>query len=124
MRKAKSTPDGWHTVTPRLVVQDPKLQVRFLRSTFDADGEYSEDSPTQMKIGDSIVMVSSSGARDPHSAFLYVYVDDIDATYQRALQAGAESIEKPRDLPYGDRRAMVRDPCGNDWQIATHERDH
>ena len=122
MRRAKSTPDGWHSVTPRLVVRDPALLVRFLKSTFDADGEYAAKAPSQMKIGDSIVMVSAVGARDANPSFLYVYVDDVDATYRRALQAGATSIEEPQDVPYGDRRAMVKDPCGNDWQIATHKR--
>jgi PhnB protein len=122
MRRAKSTPDGWHSVTPRLVVHDPALLVRFLKSTFDADGEYAAKAPSQMKIGDSIVMVSAVGARDANPSFLYVYVDDVDATYRRALQAGAASIEEPQDVPYGDRRAMVKDPCGNDWQIATHKR--
>jgi uncharacterized glyoxalase superfamily protein PhnB len=73
-----------------------------------------------MKIGDSIVMVSGTGPRDPKAAFLYLYVDDVDATYQRALEAGAVSLEEPSDLPYGDRRAMISDPSGNDWQIATH----
>ena len=104
MRRAKSTPDGWHSVTPRLVVHDPALLVRFLKSTFDADGEYAAKAPSQMKIGDSIVMVSAVGARDANPSFLYVYVDDVDATYQRALQAGAASIEEPQDVPYGDRR--------------------
>ena len=122
MRRAKSTPDGWHSVTPRLVVHDPALLVRFLKSTFDADGEYAAKAPSQMKIGDSIVMVSAVGARDANPSFLYVYVHDVDATYRRALQAGAASIEEPQDVPYGDRRAMVKDPCGNDWQIATHKR--
>jgi uncharacterized glyoxalase superfamily protein PhnB len=122
MRRAKSTPDGWHSVTPRLVVHDPALLVRFLKSTFDADGEYAAKAPSQMKIGDSIVMLSAVGARDANPSFLYVYVDDVDATYRRALQAGAASIEEPQDVPYGDRRAMVKDPCGNDWQIATHKR--
>jgi PhnB protein len=122
MRRAKSTPDGWHSVTPRLVIADPALLVRFLKSTFDADGEYAANAPSQMKIGDSIVMVSAVGARDANPSFLYVYVDDVDATYRRALKAGAASIEEPQDLPYGDRRAMVKDPCGNDWQIATHKR--
>ena len=73
-----------------------------------------------MKIGDSIVMVSGAGPRDPTSAFLYVYVDDADATYRRALAAGARSREEPADTPYGDRRAMVTDAWGNDWQIATY----
>ena len=122
MHRPKSTPDGWHSVTPRLVVHDPELLVRFLKSTFDAMGEYAAQAPSQMKIGDSIVMVSAAGARDANPSFLYVYVDDVDATYRRALQAGAASIEEPQDVPYGDRRAMVKDPCGNDWQIATHKR--
>jgi uncharacterized glyoxalase superfamily protein PhnB len=122
MRRAKSTPEGWHSVTPRLVVHDPALLVRFLKSTFDAEGEYAEHAPSQIKIGDSIVMVSAVGARDAHPSFLYVYVDDVDATYRRALQAGAASIEEPREVAYGDRRAMVKDPCGNDWQIAAHQR--
>src|SRR5271157_3975982 len=116
MYRAKSTPDGWHSVTPRLVVQDPKLLVRFLKDTFDASGEFAPDAPSQMRIGDSIVMVSGSGPRDARPAFLYVYVDDVDATYRRALQAGAASIEEPKEVPYGDRRAMVKDPSGNEWQ--------
>jgi len=52
-------------------------------------------------------------------AFLYLYVDDVDTTYQRTLEAGAVSLEEPKDLPYGDRRGMVKDPFGNVWQIAT-----
>ncbi|MGO9932707.1 MAG: VOC family protein [Steroidobacteraceae bacterium] len=105
-------------MTPRLVVQDPKMLVRFLRDTFHASGEFAPDAPSQVRIGDSIVMVSRSGPRQAMPAFLYVYVDDVDGTYRRALEAGAVVIEEPRDLPYGDRRAMVKDPCGNEWQIA------
>jgi PhnB protein len=60
MRRAKSTPDGWHSVTPRLVVRDPALLVRFLKSTFDADGEYAAKAPSQMKIGDSSFFMSMS----------------------------------------------------------------
>ena len=121
MHRAKSTPNGWHSVTPRLVVRDPELLVRFLKDTFDAAGKYAADAPSQMQIGDSIVMVSGAGARGAMPSLLYVYVDDVDATYRRALHAGAGSLEGPQDLPYGDRRAMVKDPCGNDWQIATHQ---
>jgi PhnB protein len=124
MNKTKSIPDGWHSVTPRLVVQDPKMLIRFLKNTFDANGEIAEDRPSLMRIGDSIVMVSGVGPRDAMPAFLYVYVDDVDATYQRALASGAVSIEEPIDVPYGDRRAMVEDPCGNHWQIATHKPGH
>jgi uncharacterized glyoxalase superfamily protein PhnB len=77
--------------------------------------------PSEMKIGDSTIMVSGAGVRDTVTAFLYVYVDDADATYQRALEAGAQSLEEPMDLPYGDRRGMVRDPWNNIWQIATRK---
>jgi DMSO/TMAO reductase YedYZ molybdopterin-dependent catalytic subunit len=63
-----------------------------------------------------------AGPRDPMPTFLYLYVDDVDATYRRAMEAGAVSLEEPRDLPYGDRRGMVQDPDGNVWQIATPKR--
>ncbi|HEY8297970.1 MAG TPA: VOC family protein [Candidatus Baltobacteraceae bacterium] len=118
---SNNVPEGWHTITPRLVVRDPAKQVRFLTDAFDATGEYRSDVPTVMKIGDSIVMISTGGGlREPKPAFLYLYVDDTDVSYRRALQAGAVSIEEPAETPYGDRRAMVTDPCGNDWQIATY----
>ena len=65
-------------------------------------------------------MIGSTIERQPMPAFLYVYVEDTDSVFQRALDRGAESLEAPRDMPYGDRRAMVRDPWGNTWQIATH----
>jgi uncharacterized glyoxalase superfamily protein PhnB len=71
-----------------------------------------------MRIGDSLLMVSSATERAPFPAFLYVYVADADATYGRALDAGATSIEAPLDTPYGDRRAMVRDRFDNVFQIA------
>jgi PhnB protein len=103
------------------VVRDPARLVQFLKDAFGASGDFTATSPSQMRIGDSIVMVSGVGPRNPMPAFLYLYVDDTDATYRRALKAGAVSLEEPRDMPYGDRRAMVKDPCGNDWQIATHK---
>jgi PhnB protein len=60
----------------------------------------------------------STAEREPFPAFLYVYVDDADDTFQRAVDAGAQVLEEPLDTPYGDRRAMVRDPFGNILQIA------
>ena len=117
----KAIPQGWHSVTPRLVVHDTAMLVEFLKQAFSATGDFQTDRPSVIKIGDSLVMVSSVGPRDAMPAFLYLYVDDIDTTYQRALEAGAVSLEEPRDTPYGDRRGMVEDPCGNVWQIATHK---
>jgi uncharacterized glyoxalase superfamily protein PhnB len=116
-------PEGWHSITPRLVVHDAARLVEFLKQAFGATGDFRRDRPSVIKIGDSLVMVSSVGPRDEMPAFLYLYVDDIDATYQSALQAGAVSLEEPTDVPYGDRRGMVQDPCGNIWQIATHKED-
>jgi tRNA-Thr(GGU) m(6)t(6)A37 methyltransferase TsaA len=111
-------PSGFHSVTPRIVVSDVAGEVEFLRAVFHATGELHFDRPTEMRIGDSIVMISAVGEREPFSAFLYIYVDDADSTYQRALAAGALSLERPVDTPYGDRRAMVRDRSGNIFQIA------
>ena len=119
MTKAEYVPDGWRTVTPRIVVGEPEKLVAFIQQVFDATGGYQVDRPTGLRIGDSILMISGTVDRDEMAAFLYVYVEDASATYQRALQAGATSIEAPLDTPYGDRRAMVRDAWGNAWQIAT-----
>ena len=115
-------PDGWHTVTPRVVVNDAESFVRFLNEVFGATGEYTRDSPSIVRIDDSVVMVSEIGMRGPTTAFLYVYVADTDATYGRAIDAGARSLEAPFDTPYGDRRSMVEDRWGNTWQIATHQK--
>jgi len=117
---SRFTPEGWHTVTPRIVVRDAERLVEFLKQVFGATGDYRPDRPSVMTIGDSMVMVSEAGIRNPMPAFLYVYVDDTDETYRRALHAGARSIEEPSNVPYGDRRGMVEDEWGNTWQIATH----
>ncbi len=117
---AKSVPEGWHSITPRLVVRDPANFMQFLRHAFGASGDFVTDAPSLIRIGDSIVMVSGVGPRAAMPCFLHFYVDDTDATYKHALEAGAVTLEEPSDMPYGDRRAMVKDPCGNDWQIATH----
>ena len=114
-------PRGWHTLTPRIIVRDPAPLIAFLKTVFDAQGEYVPGRPAEMRIGDSILMVSDGGAqRAPASAFLYVYVDDADAVFERAIAAGATALEAPADMPYGDRRATVSDPWGNRWQLATH----
>src|SRR5947209_16803943 len=121
--RSRFTPEGWNSVTPRIVAHDAARLVEFLKQVFQATGDYRPDRPAVIKIGDSMVMVSSAGVRNPTPAFLYVYVDDTDETYRRALQAGASSLEAPSDMPYGDRRGMVEDEWGNTWQIATHVGD-
>ena len=119
---ANFQPTGWPTVTPRIVVADPDALVRFLKQVFDAKGEVRSDSRAVIRIGDSTLMVSGGGQRELASAFLYVYVEDADQIYRRAIAANAISLEAPLDTPYGDRRAMVRDAWGNTWQTATCRR--
>jgi PhnB protein len=97
----KAVPEGSHSVTPRLVVADPAKLVHFLKHA----------------------MVSEAGVRDAMPTFLYLYLEDTDIAYRRAVEAGATVIEEPQDMFYGDRRATVRDPFGNIWQIATHKED-
>jgi PhnB protein len=119
MRKLK--PDGWHTVTPRIFTDDVAGLVDFLTIVFGAAGELQSAAPTELRIGDSIVMISEGGdIRAAMPAFLYVYVENADDTFARAVAAGAQAVERPADMPYGDRRATVRDAWGNVWQIATY----
>ena len=117
---ASYKPDGWPTVIPRLFARDVEGLVGFLITVFGAGGKFCAGVPSEMRIGESVVMVSDGGGlRDPSTAFLYVYVENADKTYDMAIRSGAQSIEAPQDMPYGDRRATIRDPWGNTWQIAT-----
>ena len=114
-------PAGWPSVIPRIVTRDLTGLTGFLSDVFDAEGDVRSGAPTEIRIGDSIILISDGGGvRDAMPAFLYVYVENADETYRRAIAAGAESIEAPADTPYGDRRAMVRDTWANVWQIATY----
>jgi uncharacterized glyoxalase superfamily protein PhnB len=119
---ASSAPAGWPTVIPRLLAVDAHGLVTFIKQVFGAAGAYRDDRPAEMNIGGSIIMVTDAGAREPATGFLYVYVEDADETYRKALAAGARSLEEPADMAYGDRRGMVQDSWGNTWQIATRTR--
>ena len=115
-------PEGWPTVTPRLFTPDVAGLAAFLREVFGAAGEVHPGRPAEMRIADSLVMVSDGGGvREAHPAFLYVYVPDVDESHRRAMAAGAREIEAPLDTPYGDRRATIEDRWGNSWQIATRK---
>jgi PhnB protein len=122
MANAKHIPAGWPALIPRIAVDDPEALVAFIQQVFGAVGRFHPERPSELRIGDSVLMVGSTVARKAMPAFLYVYVEDTDAVFQRALDRGAQSLEEPQDVPYGDRRAMVRDPWDNTWQIATHRR--
>jgi PhnB protein len=74
-----------------------------------------------LSIGDSVVMLGSAGDTFPgFPVWLHVYVPDVDATYRRALERGAESVQEPSEKGDGDRRGGIKDPAGNTWWIATH----
>lgn len=113
-----NTPQGWHTLTPRIFAKDTEKLVSFLKTVFGAQGQYRESRPTELRIGDSIIMVSDFESRGNYPACLYVYVDDVDATFNLAVSLGVDVIEEPLDTPYGDRRAVVTDRWANMWQIA------
>ena len=119
MKRVRHRPGGWPTVTPRLFARDPRGLVAFIKRVFRATGRYRDDRPSEIRIGDSIVMVTGVGVRPAATAFLYVYVPDADATFRRAVKARARVIEAPLDTPYGDRRCMIADRWGNTWQIGT-----
>jgi uncharacterized glyoxalase superfamily protein PhnB len=112
-------PAGWPSAIPRIVAEDARALVEFLRVTFNASGDYHADRPTELRIDDSLLLITEIGERNANTVFIYVYVSDTDAAYKRALAAGAKSIEAPTPMPYGDRRAMIKDRWGNTWQIAT-----
>ena len=115
-------PEGWHSITTRLFVGDPAHLVTFLQRSFGAAGEYESECPSELLIGDSHVMVSGTEVRKPTSAFFYLYVEDADEAFRLAMANGAICVQEPRTVPYGDRRAMIEDPAGNTWQIATRLR--
>lgn len=120
MQNAKYAPDGWPVLIPRISVDDPEALVTFIKHVFGATGEFNSKRPSELRVGDSMLMVGSTIDRSPMPAFLYIYVEDADTVFRRALDCGAAPIEEPQDMPYGDRRAMIRDSWGNAWQIATH----
>jgi PhnB protein len=127
---AKPIPEGYHTVTPYLVVEGAAKLIDFLKQAFDAEETFRMPMPdgsimhAEVKIGDSMVMMGE--ASDKWKAMpcaIYLYVNDADAVYRRALKAGATSTMESSDQFYGDRQGGVKDPSGNTWWIATHKED-
>ena len=117
---------GYTAVTPYLYAK-PDL-VDFLRNAFgaeithqpeqDAEGHFHAEA----KIGDAHVLFGSGYFSDPSmAAAIYLYVPDVDATYQRALSLGAKSVREPHTETWGDRTAGVKDTSGNTWWLATHQ---
>lgn len=117
---ASYKPDGWPTIVPRLFAADVPGLVAFLKVVFGAEGDLQADRPSELRIGDSMILVSDGGGLRPlQPSFLYAYVPDVDDTFKRAVGAGAKAVERPTDMPWGHRRATFEDPAGNIWQAAT-----
>jgi uncharacterized glyoxalase superfamily protein PhnB len=128
---AKSIPDGYHTVTPYLTVRGAGKVIEFLKQAFGAqisheplkrpDGSIMH---AQILIGDSRIMIAEeSEMAKATSSTLYLYVPNVDAVYQRAVQVGGAKVMEPTDMFYGDRSGGVMEPTGNTWFIATHMED-
>jgi uncharacterized glyoxalase superfamily protein PhnB len=123
-------PEGLHTITPYLVVEGVPKLIEFLKQAFGAQELFRMARPdggvmhAEMKIGDSIIMMGTPmGEAKAKPCSLYLYVEDVDAVYQRAIQAGGTSVGEPKNQFYGDRCGGVTDPCGNYWGIGTHIED-
>ena len=129
--KVKPVPEGFHTVTPYIVVDGAEKIIRFMKEDFGAEPVFEpmmrpdgKVMHAEFKIGNSIVMISDSSERaQATSSMLYLYVPNVDAVYQKALKAGGTSEMEPADMFYGDRSGGVTDPAGNRWHIGTHIED-
>ena len=126
----RAIPEGFHSVTPYMTVQGVAKLIDFLKQAFEAveiermPGADGAVGHAQLRIGDSMVMMGE--APSPEKAMpcaMYLYVKDTEASYKRAIAAGASSLMAPADQFYGDRNAGVKDPSGNFWWIATHVED-
>lgn len=127
-----SIPDGYGTVTPWLISRDSAALIRFLEAAFDAeevagsrmhnaDGSIAH---VEVRIGSSIVMLFDSYPGWPETpGFFRLYLDDADATYRQAMDAGATSVTEVTELFWGDRVGRVRDPFGNVWWLQSHATD-
>jgi PhnB protein len=131
-------PSGYHSVTPYLAIRDAKSALDFYARALGAELVLKLDMPdgkiahAEIRIGDSILMMSEEnpdwGTRSPASlggspVSLMIYVPDADASFARALAAGAEQVRPVEDQFYGDRSGTLKDPYGYQWTLATHIED-
>ncbi len=134
----KPIPEGYHTLTPYLAVDDAAKAIEFYTQAFGATERMRMEAPggkvghAEIEIGDSLVMLSDpfpqSTVKPPSeiggtSASVFMYVDDVDAVVQKAVDAGATVTMEVEDQFWGDRFGSVSDPFGHTWSIATHVED-
>ena len=136
---AKAIPEGYGTVTPYLVVKDAGKAIEFYKRAFGAQEVMRMAGPgghrvmhAEIKIGDSWVFMSDEfpgmGGKSPETvgavtASLHIYCEDVDAAFQKAVEAGAKTTMPPADMFWGDRYAKITDPFGHEWGLATHKED-
>lgn len=126
----KSVPDGYHTLTPYLIVPDGEKMLNFLQQVFGAKLLERFNCPdgtirhSELEMGDSRVMMAQANEQfAPRPQTLYVYLADVDAAYRRALAIGAKSLQEVAQQNYGDRNGAFEDPAGNWWWVATRVED-
>ena len=129
-KKVKAVPEGYHTVTPFIIAKGAAQLLDFMAAAFGAvelarvPAENNTIGHAETKIGDSIVMTFDSKPDWPETpAFIRLYVEDCDTTYEQALKAGGISVTVPTNMPWGDRGCRVGDPFGNIWWIMTRLED-
>ena len=134
----KPIPDGYHTVTPYLAVEDAEGAIAYYEKAFGAKERVRMNTPdgkvghAELQIGDSLVMLADpfpqSSTKPPSelggtSASVFLYVENVDAVVERAVAAGATVTMEVADQFWGDRFGSVTDPFGHSWSIATHVED-
>jgi PhnB protein len=135
---AKPIPEGYRTVTPYLVLDDAASAIDFYKTAFGAKERMRMEAPggkighAEIEIGDSMVMISDSfpqsTTKSPRelggtTAGVFLYVEDVDAVTQKAVDAGATVTMEVADQFWGDRFGSITDPFGHSWSIATHVED-
>jgi uncharacterized glyoxalase superfamily protein PhnB len=126
----KPIPEGYHTVTPYIMVQGADQVIKFMENAFGARERVRLPGPggtvghAEMEIGDSVIMIADVDERGKiMPAMIHLYMEDVDGVYARAVAAGRTSIQEPETKFYGDRNAAVQDTAGNQWYISTHVED-
>lgn len=128
--KPQPIPEGYHTITPYITVENTAALSEFLKKAFDATEVFVMKDETGMpahaeyRIGTSMLMIGRAHDQwKPTQSMIYLYVPDVDATFQKAVEAGAKPVQEVKDQFYGDRSGGVQDASGNQWWIATHVED-
>ncbi|HET8562864.1 MAG TPA: VOC family protein [Candidatus Binatia bacterium] len=135
---AKAIPDGYHSVTPYLIVKGADRAIDFYKEVFGASQRMRMDGPNgtvghaEIEIDGSAIMLADEfpdmGSRSPQSiggtgVSLHLYNKDVDSCFNRAVAAGAKVLRPVQDQFYGDRSGTVEDPFGHVWTISTHKED-